>query len=230
MKGFDYLAPEGFYDAIEAYGLPSTVSNIDKAAQTNMCVFIRTAHGLTEPIIVSGIAKQGGPISPLKSTLTTSMGHHYLNDVASVTPGALTLSSSSCSRGDPHLPDDLIKLPVCMTEATNDSLIFTCTIPTLQTFCLLEESFQYAYGWLTNWQKTVAYILSPSAQEPKTISMPSITLTAGVSPMVITNHDVPLLVNKLELKLMMLPTDIMSFMTLLMPLPFPSSLDQHLSL
>jgi len=126
------------------------------------------------------------------------MGHRYLNDVASSTPGALTLSSSSCSCDDPHLPDDLIKLPVRMTEATDDSLIFAFTISALQTLCLLEECFQYAYGWLTNWLKTVAYVLSPSAQEPETISMPSITLTAGVSPMVITNHDVPLLANELE--------------------------------
>jgi hypothetical protein len=56
MKGFDYLAPEGFYDAVTAYGLPETIIDIDKAAQTNTKVFIRTAHGLTEPIIVSGVA------------------------------------------------------------------------------------------------------------------------------------------------------------------------------
>jgi hypothetical protein len=63
MKGFDYLAPEGFYDTISTYGLPDAIIDIDKAAQTNTKVFIRMAHGLTEPIIVSGIAKQGGPIS-----------------------------------------------------------------------------------------------------------------------------------------------------------------------
>jgi len=40
MKGFDYLAPEGFYDAISAYGLPDTIIDIDKAAQTNTKVFI----------------------------------------------------------------------------------------------------------------------------------------------------------------------------------------------
>jgi hypothetical protein len=40
MKGFDYLAPEGFYDAISAYGLPDAIIDIDKATQTNMKVFI----------------------------------------------------------------------------------------------------------------------------------------------------------------------------------------------
>jgi hypothetical protein len=94
MKGFDYLAPKGFYDTISAYSLPDTIINIDKAAQTNTKVFIQTAHGLTEPIFVGGVAKQGGPISPLKSMLTTSMGHQYLNDVANNTPGTLTITTS----------------------------------------------------------------------------------------------------------------------------------------
>ena len=48
MKGFDYLAPEGFYNAITAYGLPSAIIDIDKAAQMNTKVFIRTAHGITD--------------------------------------------------------------------------------------------------------------------------------------------------------------------------------------
>jgi len=120
MKGFDYLAPKGFYDAISAYGLPDTIIDIDKAAQTNTKVFIHMAHGLTEPIIVSGMAKQGGPISPLKSTLTTSLGHHYLDDIANITPGALTITSSTYNHLDPHQPDDNICLPIQMTEATDN--------------------------------------------------------------------------------------------------------------
>ena len=142
MKGFDYLAPEGFYDAVTAYGLPSSIIDIDKAAQTNTKVFIRTAHGLTEPITVSCVAKQGGPISPLRSTLTTSLGHHYLDDSANTTPGALTISTSSHDRLDPHLPDDNISLPIHMIEATDDSIIFARSLQALQTFCLLEERFQ----------------------------------------------------------------------------------------
>jgi hypothetical protein len=198
MKGFDYLAPEGFYDAISAYGLPSAIIDIDKAAQTNTKVFIRTAHGLTEPICVSGVAKQGGPISPLKSTLTTSLGHRYLDDIASVTPGALTITTSASLRSDPHLPDDNITLPLRMIEATDDSIIFASSILALQTFCLLEERFQFAYGWLTNWLKTTAYVLSPDGTQPNHISMPSITVEPGVSPLIVTNHDVPLISNELE--------------------------------
>ena len=198
MKGFDYLAPEGFYDAISAYGLPTAIIDIDKAAQTNTKVFIRTAHGLTEPIIVSGVAKQGGPISPLKSTLTTSLGHRFLNDIANDTPGALTINTLTHKRHDPHLPNDNISLPIRMTEATDDSIIFASSIPALQTFCLIEERFQYAYGWLTNWLKTTAFVLSPSGTQPASLSMPSITVLPGVSPLVVTYHDVPLIPNELE--------------------------------
>jgi hypothetical protein len=195
MKGFNHLAPEGFYDAITAYGLPESIIDIDKAAQTNTKVFIRTAHGLTDPIFVSGVAKQGGPISPLKSTLTTSLGHRYLNDFANETSGSLTISSSSHERSDPHLPDDNISLPIRMIEATDDSIIFARSIPALQSFCLLKERFQYAYGWLTNWLKTTAYVLWT---QPKTLSLPSITIKPGVSPLIITSHDVPPIPNELE--------------------------------
>ncbi|KAJ7885427.1 hypothetical protein B0H13DRAFT_1497873, partial [Mycena leptocephala] len=33
MKGFDYLAPEGFYDAVRAYRLPQSIIDLDRAAQ-----------------------------------------------------------------------------------------------------------------------------------------------------------------------------------------------------
>ena len=112
MKGFNYLTPKGFYNAISTYGLPDAIIDIDKAAHTNTKVFICTAHGLTEPIIVSSIAKQGGSISPLKFTLTMSLEHCYLNDVANVTPGALTITSSTYAHCDPHQPDNNICLPI----------------------------------------------------------------------------------------------------------------------
>jgi len=33
MKGFNYLSPEGFYDAVRAYGLPESIIDLDYAAQ-----------------------------------------------------------------------------------------------------------------------------------------------------------------------------------------------------
>ncbi|KAF8220715.1 hypothetical protein L208DRAFT_1176262, partial [Tricholoma matsutake] len=39
MKGFDYLAPQGFYDACTAYSLPSAIADLDRAAQSLTCCF-----------------------------------------------------------------------------------------------------------------------------------------------------------------------------------------------
>lgn len=85
-----------------------------------------------------------------------------------------------------------------MIEATDDSIIFARSVQVLQSFCLLKEHVQYAYGWLTNWMKTTAFILSPSGPQPEIISLPSITVKPGVSPLIITYHDVPLISDELE--------------------------------
>ena len=130
--------------------------------------------------------------------MTTSLGHRFLDDVASKTDGALTITTASHDRNDPHLPDDNLSLPVRMIEATDDSIIFARSIPALQSFCLLAERFQFAYGWLTNWTKTTAFVLSPDGTQPATLTMPSITIQPGVSPLNITNHDVPLILNELD--------------------------------
>ena len=70
MKGFNYLTLQGFYDAIDAYSLPPSIINLDKAAQSHTKAFVQTAYGVTGPIVVDGLTKQGGPLSPLKSTMT----------------------------------------------------------------------------------------------------------------------------------------------------------------
>ena len=52
MKGFNYLAPQGFYDAIDAYGLPPSIIDLDKATQSHTKVFVQTAYGVTVPIVM----------------------------------------------------------------------------------------------------------------------------------------------------------------------------------
>ncbi|KAJ7164514.1 hypothetical protein C8R46DRAFT_1177069 [Mycena filopes] len=146
MKGFDYLSPQGMYDAVEAYGLPASISVLDRAAQTETKCYIRTAYGTTDPITISGLTKQGGSLSPLKSTLTTSLGHHYLNDLNSTDPDDLVITSSR--HVDCHLPDDGLSVRLNMVEATDDSHIFALSIPTLRRNVLAMERFQYAYGFL----------------------------------------------------------------------------------
>ncbi|KAL6306090.1 hypothetical protein BKA93DRAFT_730012, partial [Sparassis latifolia] len=198
MKGFDYLSPQGFYDAITAYGLPQVIIDLDRASQTDTRCFIRTAHGTTEPIIVTGVTKQGGSLSPVKSTYTTSLGHRYLNDIASQDPDTVIVSTSSAERGDPHLPEDHTHLSIVMAEATDDSYIFTKTLKSLRNNTLHMERFQFAYGWLTQWTKTIAYLLGTTGVQPPTLSFPSIMNLPGVDPLTVTEHTVPLVLNSLD--------------------------------
>ena len=53
------------------------------------------------------------------------------------------------------------------------------------------ERFQFAYGWLTSWEKTTAYVLNTSDSLPPTLSFPSITKEPGINPWIITEHQVP---------------------------------------
>ncbi|KAJ7138984.1 hypothetical protein C8R44DRAFT_867156 [Mycena epipterygia] len=183
MKGFDYLSPQGMYDAINAYGLPSAIIDLDCTAQTETKCFIRTAHGTTEPIVITGVMKQGGSLSPVKSTLTTSMGHHYLNDLMLSDPDALVITSASAQKADPHLPDDRLQLTVAMTEATDDSYIFACTLKSLRT-------------------NSMAYVLEPSQNTldmlGNCVEFDSITNVTGVSPLTITTCKVTLMTNELD--------------------------------
>jgi Reverse transcriptase (RNA-dependent DNA polymerase) len=198
MKGFDYLAPSGFYDALKAYGFPEAICDLDRAAQTQTKAYIRTAYGITGPIIVNGLTKQGGPLSPIKSTFTTSLGHRYLDDLASSDSGALVMSTKALKTNNVHTPDDRIQARVTMVEATDDSYLFALTLTTLRKLCLEAERFQYAYGWLTQWSKTKAFVICPDGTQPPTILMPSITVAEGVHPWTVSNHDVPLKPGELE--------------------------------
>ncbi|KAJ7432247.1 hypothetical protein B0H11DRAFT_1668785, partial [Mycena galericulata] len=147
MKGFDYLSPQGMYDA---------------------------------------------------STLTTSLGHHYLNDLMANDPNTLIITSGTARKADPHLPDDHIQVPVVMAEATDDSFIFALTLASLRRAALAMERFQFAYGWLTQWLKSVAYVLEPTSDHPNEVEFDSITNIMGVDPLIITTHKVKLIVNELD--------------------------------
>jgi len=198
MKGFDYLAPEGFHDAVRSYGLPQSIIDVDKAAQKDTKCFIRTAYGVTVPIVVSDVNKQGGPLSPIKSTFTTSLGHYYLNDLMANDPDALIVSSSARERNDPHLKDDGDHLTIAMVEATDDSFLFSRSLSSLRRKTLAMERFQYAYGWMTQWSKSMACLLSATGDYPSVISLPSVTIERGVNPLVVTEHEVPLIRDELE--------------------------------
>ncbi|KAF9027241.1 hypothetical protein BDZ89DRAFT_883338, partial [Hymenopellis radicata] len=153
-KGFDRLEPEGFYDAIHAYGLPNSIADFDRSAQDNVPYRVKTFYGLTPEFVISGVTKQGGPLSPLKCTLTSSLGNHWLADALRGVGDIVTLRTVQSRLGAPHLPADHIVLPVCMVEAMDDSIIITRSLPSCLTTTEMAERFQSAYGASTNWDKS----------------------------------------------------------------------------
>ncbi|KJA23005.1 hypothetical protein HYPSUDRAFT_66719 [Hypholoma sublateritium FD-334 SS-4] len=174
MKGFDYLAPQGFYDAVKAYGLPDSIADLDRAAQTDTRCFIRTAYGITDPITVTGVTKQGGPLSPLKSTFTTSMGHYFMDDIVRADNDALTLTTMSMKKGDPHLPDAKTSLTLAMVEATDDSFIFSRSLNSLQSNTLAMERFQLIDNPSARYHEILELV--NTFQFPRTVTRPPITL------------------------------------------------------
>ncbi|KAG2340633.1 hypothetical protein BDR05DRAFT_1034772, partial [Suillus weaverae] len=140
-KGFDHLEPEGFYDALVAYGLPTAIIDFDCSAQSDVPYSVKTACGLTDSFLISGVTKQGGPISPLKSTLTMSLGNRWLHDLAHNVPGALVVHSRSHLHGEEHVPADSLSLLVSMVEAMDDSEIFGRSLTYVRRACLLMEQF-----------------------------------------------------------------------------------------
>lgn len=154
-------------------------------------------YGVTDPIVVSGLNKQGGAASPLKLTFTTSLGHYFLNDLLLNDLDALVITGSML-RDDPHLKDARDGLLIAMVEATDDSCIFSKTLELLQHNALAMERVQYAYGWLTQWAKSKAYVLSAVGEHPETVKFQSVSTRVGVNPLDITEHDVALIKDDLD--------------------------------
>ncbi|EDR05378.1 uncharacterized protein LACBIDRAFT_329822 [Laccaria bicolor S238N-H82] len=113
-------------------------------------------------------------------------------------PDALVISSSSMQKDDPHLKDARLSLRVAMVEATDDSYIFSRSLVSLQRNALAMERFQYAYGWLTQWAKLKAYVLSATGDHPDTVKFQSVSTGRGVNPLAITEHDVALIKDDLD--------------------------------
>ncbi|KAF9028044.1 hypothetical protein BDZ89DRAFT_1066395, partial [Hymenopellis radicata] len=157
-KGFDRLEPEGFYDAIQAYGLPASIVDFDRSAQADVPYRVKTFYGFTSRFVVSGVTKQGGPLSPLKCTLTSSLGNHWLADTLRESADIVTVRTVQNTLRAPHLPADRLTLPVCMVEAMDDSLVITHSLPSCLLTTEMAERFQSAYGASTNWDKSALFV------------------------------------------------------------------------
>ncbi len=169
QKGFDFLAPEGFYDAVATYGLPPEISQLDQSFQMDVQCQIHMAYGDTDVLLINGVTCQGRPLSPFKSALTMSLGHCWLSDSFGI-----MVQSLLAHKGEPHTPLDDIMVKVAMVEATDDSLLFADSIIKLWEMCISMEWFQFAYGWMTAWDKSEVSIINSDSYISPSIQMPSI--------------------------------------------------------
>ncbi|KAF5367841.1 hypothetical protein D9615_010570 [Tricholomella constricta] len=191
-KGFDMLQPDGFYDAVTAYGLPQSITDLDRSSQHQVPYRVKTAYGFTEPFIVDGVTKQGGSLSPLKCTLTTSLGSRWLSDLQRNQPGELHIKTINHARlNAPHVPSEVSDLRVSMIEAMDDSLLLYSSLPLLLSIARHADRFQATYGWETEWRKSALYAynspLYPNSSPNPTISIPSVDFANPSSPSTLYN-------------------------------------------
>lgn len=165
QKGFDMLEPQGFYDAIQAYHLPESIIALDRSAQSRVPYQVKTAYWFTDMFIVDGVTKQGGSLSLLKCTLTTSLLTHWINDLSSHN-SALLIQTHQKHVGRPHVVSDNLCLSLPMLEAMDDSLLFNGSWPNLCCNARLADAFQTAYGWETAWKKSMLYMFNTDLDPP----------------------------------------------------------------
>ncbi|PPQ73488.1 hypothetical protein CVT24_007817 [Panaeolus cyanescens] len=172
-KGFDMLEPQGFYDAIQAYGLPSSIIDLDQSSQENVPYRVKTAYGFTSSFMVNGVTKQGGSLSPIKCTLTTSLCNRWIFDLSQNSPGYLHISSVNSS----HHPE-IQSVPSSIVEAMDDTLMINTNLQLLKENALKADRFQSTYGWETSWPKSTLYLLNvPHWPSSEDLKMPSVDYT-----------------------------------------------------
>jgi hypothetical protein len=162
--------------AAVAYGLPSSIIDLDRSAQLQVPYRVKTAYGFTDPFIVTGVTKQGGSLSPLKCTLTTSLCNRWLYDIHN---NDFTIQTHQASLRQPHTPVDSITLHISMLEAMDDSLIIAPSLMSLKSSARSADRFQATYGWETAWQKSALYVYGIATPDPCDLLMPSVVFDTG---------------------------------------------------
>ena len=212
-KGFDMLKPQGFYDVIEAYGLPNTIIDLNRSSQENIPYHIKTAHGFTDPFIVNGVTKQGGSLSLLKCTLTTSMCNWWISDCKMEFPGSISITSHLGHKQSPHTPLDHTQLDLCMIEAMDDSLLPSSNLSSLKMTARDADRFQATYRWETEWWKSALYVYNTLPPDCLYASMPSVDYTNPQSGTV-TWHEVPVITSHTTFLRVPINQPILQFSTL----------------
>jgi len=188
-KGFDFLSPEGFYDATRAYGLPQSIIEMNKAALYNNKCIPKTAFGPAESFVTSGLTRQGGSISPLKCVMTSGMLHMWVRDCTKNMEGQVSIRKAIAMEGKYHTPADTLEVRPLIVEAMDDSLIMAFTLALLIRVAELLERAQYTYGSLTKVEKTHMYALGlTDGQVPETVIFKSISKERPDDPNAYTEH------------------------------------------
>src|SRR5947207_5113884 len=170
-KGFDFLSLQCFYDCVDFYGLPSQIKDFDKATQHDVSCRIMTAYGLTDPIQLSGVNRQGDNRAPIRFTLSTGMGSWYIHEQALSTellsdriPASITMTTLNAKNNMPHTPADDVKVHLTTVEMMDDSLIFGRSLEVIKKLNEIQEIFQFTYGAVTATgpDKTAVTIMKPN--------------------------------------------------------------------
>ncbi|KAK0436640.1 uncharacterized protein EV420DRAFT_1672166 [Desarmillaria tabescens] len=162
---------------------------------TDVSYCIKTFYGFTNPITISGVTKQGGPLCPIKCTLTSSLGSHWLSDSLHQHGDGIQIVTLQALRGRPHLPNDCITVLIVMMEAMDDSAIITMSMPTCLSLIMMSETFQSAYGSETSWSKSAAFLRN--VQNPP--SQLQVTSIDPMQPHIQVQHNLAVSTSHIEL-------------------------------
>src|SRR5579859_2855183 len=130
-KGFDFLSLEAFYNAIDFYGLPKTLTAFDRASQNQVPCRILIAFGLTEPIYINSVNWHGDNRAPIRFTLSTGMGSWYLqeratyHDMNSNPPMSIIIRPQNTVDRKPHTSTDNLSMCITSLEMIDDSILFS---------------------------------------------------------------------------------------------------------
>ena len=184
-KGFDHLHPSGPSDALLAYGFPQSVVDLISAGHHQVPFRVRTAYGDSEQFTISGLTRQGEPMGPIKSTLTTSLGNRWLNDLM-VNDERVVIQTQTSRDGSWNSPADSLRVCLTEVEMMDDSLLFSLTLPGVARLCSWGERFQFPYNWQTSWEKSSVHVLGlhPNDRDPPpSIVLPTIPRLNPLSPL-----------------------------------------------
>jgi hypothetical protein len=156
QKGFDFLSLQSFYDAVDFYGLPTSLRDFDIASQQDVPCCVLPAHGLTNSIAISGVNRQGDNRALIRFTISTAMCSWYLDERAKYFDQHSGLSTSvlmethQCKIKAPHTPVDKdSNVRITTVEMMDDSLLIARSLPAVTILHEEQEKFHFTYGAIT---------------------------------------------------------------------------------